>query len=123
MSQESILVDKNGTAKISLFSFGRIIAAIPSAVTLTASVGPILPFRWMSPELLINNDKPTTESDMWAVGCVSFWVRTVSVIIFISDRYYGRRFSLASDHIRVTFATILLELRVYAASRPAQSLT
>ena len=69
------MVDKNGIAKISLFSFGRIIAAIPSAATLTASVGPILPFRWMSPELLINNEKPTTESDMWAVGCVSFWVR------------------------------------------------
>ncbi|KAF8593771.1 kinase-like protein [Ceratobasidium sp. AG-I] len=76
LTPESILVDKHGTAKISLFSFGRMISAIPSAAALTASVGPILPFRWMSPELLINNEKPTTESDIWAAGCVSFWILT-----------------------------------------------
>lgn len=68
------MVTADGVAKVGLFSFGRIISAIPAAATLTASAGPLLPFRWMSPELLLNN-KPNTESDMWAMGCVGFWVR------------------------------------------------
>lgn len=67
------MVSAAGLAKVSLFSFGRIISAIPAAATLTTSVGPLLPFRWMSPELLLSNI-PTTESDMWAMGCVGFWV-------------------------------------------------
>ncbi|KAF8594175.1 kinase-like protein [Ceratobasidium sp. AG-I] len=76
LTPDSILVGENGAAKISLFSFGRIISAIPSAANLTASVGPILPFRWMSPELLSDNSRPTTESDMWAAGCVCYWLLT-----------------------------------------------
>ncbi|KAG8741376.1 hypothetical protein FRC10_002941 [Ceratobasidium sp. 414] len=76
LTPDNILVTADGTAKISLFSFGRIIAAIPAAATLTASAGPLIPFRWMSPELLTNYSKPTTESDMWSMGCVGFWLLT-----------------------------------------------
>jgi serine/threonine protein kinase len=70
-------VDSNGAAKISLFSFGRVLASLPPGVGLTASIGTLLPFRWMSPEMLIHSQQPTTESDMWAAGCVCYWVRIV----------------------------------------------
>ncbi|KAG8792241.1 hypothetical protein FRC12_006694 [Ceratobasidium sp. 428] len=70
--QDNILVSVDGTAKIGLFSVGRIIAAVPAAATLTSSVGALLPFRWMSPEILVENRNPSTESDMWAMGCVIF---------------------------------------------------
>ncbi|KAG8689578.1 Suppressor of Sensor Kinase (SLN1) [Ceratobasidium sp. 395] len=76
LTPDNILVSADGTAKISLFSFGRVIAAIPTAATLTASVGPLIPFRWMSPELLLSTSKPTAESDMWSLGCIGFWLLT-----------------------------------------------
>ncbi|KAG8787011.1 hypothetical protein FRC12_015995 [Ceratobasidium sp. 428] len=76
LTPDNILVGADGIAKISLFSFGRIVAAIPGAAKLTASVGPLVPFRWMSPELLLGKSNPTTESDMWSLGCVGFWLLT-----------------------------------------------
>ncbi|KAB5590968.1 Serine/threonine-protein kinase mos [Ceratobasidium theobromae] len=66
LTPDNILIGANGIAKIQLFSFGRIIAAISSITSTTASIGPILPFRWMSPELLRSN-KPTAQSDMWTI--------------------------------------------------------
>ncbi|KAG8715161.1 hypothetical protein FRC08_010909 [Ceratobasidium sp. 394] len=77
LTPDNILVDKDGVAKIGLFSVGRILAAVPIAATLTSSMGALLPFRWMSPEILVENRNPSTESDMWAMGCVAFWASTL----------------------------------------------
>ncbi|CUA78014.1 MAP3K epsilon protein kinase 1 [Rhizoctonia solani] len=76
LTPENILVDSNGVAKISLFSIGRALVALPPTEAVTASIGTLLPLRWMSPELLSVNRQPTTESDMWAVGCVCYWILT-----------------------------------------------
>ncbi|CAE6482558.1 unnamed protein product [Rhizoctonia solani] len=78
LTPENISVDKAGRAKISLISFGRMLAALPLDAGVTATVESVLSFRWMSPELITaNNSQPTTESDMWAFGCVCFWVLTL----------------------------------------------
>ncbi|CAE6503233.1 unnamed protein product [Rhizoctonia solani] len=76
LTPENILITSNGTAKISLFSFGRALATLPPSLALTAPTGLLLPFRWMSPELLIGNHQPTTESDMWSIGCICYWTLT-----------------------------------------------
>ncbi|KAJ1300892.1 hypothetical protein OPQ81_003318 [Rhizoctonia solani] len=76
LTPENILVDRNGVAKISLFSIGRALATLPPTEAVTASIGSLLPLRWISPELLSANQQPTTESDMWAVGCVCYWILT-----------------------------------------------
>ncbi|CAE6429492.1 unnamed protein product [Rhizoctonia solani] len=77
LTPENISVDKQGRAKISLISFGRILTALPLDAGVTATVESVLSSRWMSPELVTaNNPQPTTESDMWAFGCVCFWLLT-----------------------------------------------
>ncbi|CAE6531221.1 unnamed protein product [Rhizoctonia solani] len=77
LTPENILVNGNGVAKINLFSVGRALAALPPTEAVTASIGSLLPLRWISPELLsANQQQPTTESDMWAVGCVCYWILT-----------------------------------------------
>ncbi|KAJ1299451.1 hypothetical protein OPQ81_009116, partial [Rhizoctonia solani] len=76
LTPENISVDRQGNAKISLFSFGRVLAALPPAAGVTAPVGSVLLSRWMSPELLTSDQQPTTESDMWAVGCICYWILT-----------------------------------------------
>ncbi|KAL5631809.1 hypothetical protein ACGC1H_000009 [Rhizoctonia solani] len=74
----NISVDDDGRAKISLFSFGRMLAALPLDAAVTATVESVLSFRWMSPELITTNmPQPTTESDMWMFGCVCFWLLTL----------------------------------------------
>ncbi|CAE6455524.1 unnamed protein product [Rhizoctonia solani] len=78
LTPENISVDNQGRAKISLISFGRMLAALPLDAGVTATVESVLSFRWMSPELVTaNNPQPTTESDMWAFGCVCFWLLTL----------------------------------------------
>ncbi|KAG8712865.1 hypothetical protein FRC11_013967 [Ceratobasidium sp. 423] len=78
LTPENISVNRRGRAKISLFSFGRILAALPPDAAVTATVESVLSFRWMSPELITaNKPQPTTESDMWTFGCVCFWIITL----------------------------------------------
>ncbi|CAE6500714.1 unnamed protein product [Rhizoctonia solani] len=77
LTPENISIDIHGRAKISLISFGRMLASLPQNAAVTATMESILPFRWMSPELLIDgSQQPATESDMWAFGCVCFWILT-----------------------------------------------
>ncbi|KAH7322357.1 kinase-like domain-containing protein [Rhizoctonia solani] len=77
LTPENISVDIHGRAKVSLISFGRMLAGLPRSAAVTATIESILPFRWMSPELLIDGiQQPATESDMWAFGCVCFWILT-----------------------------------------------
>ncbi|KAG9087715.1 hypothetical protein FRC06_002413, partial [Ceratobasidium sp. 370] len=89
LTPDNILVDKDGVAKIELFSVGRILAAVPIAATLTSSMGPLLPFRWMSPEILVENRNPSTESDMWAMGCVVFWASLRPYAGHLRDDFAG----------------------------------
>ncbi|KDN42561.1 hypothetical protein RSAG8_06704, partial [Rhizoctonia solani AG-8 WAC10335] len=78
LTPENISVDNDGRAKISLISFGRMLAALPLDAGVTATVESVLSFRWMSPELITaNSPQPTTESDMWTFGCVCFWLLTL----------------------------------------------
>ncbi|KAJ1305687.1 hypothetical protein OPQ81_010425 [Rhizoctonia solani] len=78
LTPENISVDDRGRAKISIFSFGRMLAALPLDLAVTATVESVLSFRWMSPELVIaNSPRATTESDMWTFGCVCFWLLTL----------------------------------------------
>ncbi|CAE7227874.1 unnamed protein product [Rhizoctonia solani] len=67
LTPENILVGFDGRAKISLFSFGRVLASLPSAAGVTASIGSIIALRWMSPELSRDDQQPSTESDMWTI--------------------------------------------------------
>ncbi|KAL5631800.1 hypothetical protein ACGC1H_000007 [Rhizoctonia solani] len=77
LTPENISVDIHGRAKISLISFGRMLAGLPQNAAVTATIDSILSFRWMSPELVKDGSlPPSTESDMWAVGCVCFWILT-----------------------------------------------
>ncbi|EUC54696.1 kinase domain protein [Rhizoctonia solani AG-3 Rhs1AP] len=77
LTPENISVDIHGRAKISLISFGRMLAGLPPNAAVTATIDSILSFRWMSPELVKDGSHPpSTESDMWAVGCVCFWILT-----------------------------------------------
>ncbi|CUA73542.1 Putative serine/threonine-protein kinase/receptor R826 [Rhizoctonia solani] len=74
---ENISVDDSGRAKISLMSFGRILAALPLEAGVTATAESVLSLRWMSPELVtVDDPQPTTESDIWTFGCVCFWLLT-----------------------------------------------
>ncbi|KAF8748494.1 protein kinase [Rhizoctonia solani] len=59
---ENISIDDSGRAKISLMSFGRMLAALPPDAAVT---GPS------------NQPQQTTESDMWTFGCVCFWLLTL----------------------------------------------
>ncbi|ELU42964.1 Pkinase domain-containing protein [Rhizoctonia solani AG-1 IA] len=75
---ENISIDDSGRAKISLMSFGRMLAALPPDAAVTGTIESVLSFRWMSPELIISNrPQQTTESDMWTFGCVCFWLLTL----------------------------------------------
>ncbi|KDN37959.1 hypothetical protein RSAG8_09810, partial [Rhizoctonia solani AG-8 WAC10335] len=77
LTPENISVDDRGKAKISLMSFGRMLAVLPLDAGVTATAESVLPPRWMSPELITaNRPQPTTESDMWTFGCVCFWLLT-----------------------------------------------
>ncbi|KAF8714488.1 Protein tyrosine kinase, partial [Rhizoctonia solani] len=79
LTPENILIAFDGTAKISLFSFSRALATLRFGTGLAEQTGLLMAFRWMSPELLLNNCQPTTESDMWAIGCVYYWILTGQV--------------------------------------------
>ncbi|CAE6366729.1 unnamed protein product [Rhizoctonia solani] len=79
LTPENILIAFDGTAKISLFSFSRALATLRFGTGLAEQTGLLMAFRWMSPELLLNNCQPTTESDMWAIGCVYYWILTDQV--------------------------------------------
>ncbi|CAE6439327.1 unnamed protein product [Rhizoctonia solani] len=77
LTPENISVDIHGQAKISVISFGRILAGLPQDVAVTATIESVPSSRWMSPELLLDgSQQPTTESDMWAFGCICFWILT-----------------------------------------------
>ena len=71
------MVDSEGTLKITSISFGRLAANLPSTNQTAAPTDDSISVRYMSPELLQDDAWPTPESDMWAFGCVAFWVRVL----------------------------------------------
>lgn len=72
--QDNICVDAEGTLKISILSFARLTANLPSTTQASAPTDDAISARYLSPELLEDGARPTPESDMWAFGCVAFWV-------------------------------------------------
>ncbi|KAF8731522.1 Protein tyrosine kinase, partial [Rhizoctonia solani] len=85
---ENISIDDSGRAKISLMSFGRMLAALPPDAAVTGTIESVLSFRWMSPELIISNrPQQTTESDMWTFGCVCFWTNSPRQLLTLLEPY------------------------------------
>ncbi|CUA77055.1 Peptidyl-glycine alpha-amidating monooxygenase [Rhizoctonia solani] len=108
--EENISVDNDGRAKISLFSFGRMLAALPLDAGVTATVESVLSFRWMSPELITtNNPQPTTESDMWTFGCVCFWLLTLLPPYASTSRDDLAGMEIMQGHPPATLARVVIK--------------
>ncbi|CUA75590.1 Putative leucine-rich repeat receptor-like serine/threonine-protein kinase At2g19230 [Rhizoctonia solani] len=107
---ENISVDNDGRAKISLFSFGRMLAALPLDAGVTATVESVLSFRWMSPELITtNNPQPTTESDMWTFGCICFWLLTLLPPYASTSRDDLAGMEIMQGHPPATLARVVIK--------------
>ncbi|KAF8601648.1 kinase-like protein [Ceratobasidium sp. AG-I] len=74
LTPHNILVDGAGTLKLTLFSFARLTANL-SAIQMTATTDEAISARYLSPELLQEENKPTTHSDMWSFGCIACWMQ------------------------------------------------
>ncbi|KZV89845.1 kinase-like protein, partial [Exidia glandulosa HHB12029] len=65
----NILVSDQGVARLSDFGFASVLAELSISMTTHTSVKGTL--RWMAPELFTSeNTSHTTQTDMWAFGCV-----------------------------------------------------
>ncbi|KAF9447735.1 kinase-like protein [Macrolepiota fuliginosa MF-IS2] len=71
----NILVDDDGRACITDFgmTFLRLDAMMPLAIGLSQHLG-YPSYRWLAPELAVDDTRPTLKSDIWAFGCVCFEV-------------------------------------------------
>ncbi|KAH7322355.1 kinase-like domain-containing protein [Rhizoctonia solani] len=82
LTPENILVDDQGRAKISLFSFGRILTTLPRNVSVTGTVESTLSFQYISGQLTSPSRPspycspecrsplafPTLAGDVWSFG-------------------------------------------------------
>ncbi|KAG9103003.1 hypothetical protein FRC07_010107 [Ceratobasidium sp. 392] len=74
LTPKNILVDGHGDLKLTSISFSRLSLSLPSEERGALFEGQFTSARYMSPELLQDEARPTPESDMWAFGNVAFWV-------------------------------------------------
>ncbi|CAE7126221.1 unnamed protein product [Rhizoctonia solani] len=70
----NIVVNAQGILKLTLFSLSQIAANIPqtegaNSLTMHAEI-----LRYFSPEMLSDASIPSIRSDMWAYGCIVFWL-------------------------------------------------
>lgn len=72
--QSNILVDVNGTLKLTLFSLSRLAADMPRTEEPYSLIDFVETIRYFSPETLHLEARPSVWADMWAFGCVVFWV-------------------------------------------------
>ncbi|KAB5589388.1 Protein kinase byr2 [Ceratobasidium theobromae] len=76
LTPHNILVDTNGEIKILLVSFARLSANLPSHIQTGAPADDAISARYLSPELLKENVRPSPSSDIWSFGCVACWMFT-----------------------------------------------
>ncbi|ELU39133.1 Pkinase domain-containing protein [Rhizoctonia solani AG-1 IA] len=76
LTPDNILVDGQGTLKLSIISFARVAASLPVNTQVAARPESAISARYTSPELLVDNPEASPESDMWSFGCVAFWIYT-----------------------------------------------
>jgi serine/threonine protein kinase len=77
MKQANVLVDNTGTARVADFGLMTMVdlSTILLSATTVSSAGTA---RWMSPELLFDqNSPPTRESDCYAFGMVIYEVNSL----------------------------------------------
>ncbi|KAG8742756.1 Retinal guanylyl cyclase 2 [Ceratobasidium sp. 414] len=74
LTPKNILVDGNGNLKLTSISLARLSLNLPASDRRTLFGEDTTSARYMSPELLQDEARPTPESDMWAFGNVAFWI-------------------------------------------------
>ncbi|CUA74530.1 Atrial natriuretic peptide receptor 2 [Rhizoctonia solani] len=72
LNPSNIVVNTHGVLKLTLFSLSQLAANIPQAQGTLAGRPEIV--RYLSPEMLSDVAIPSVKSDMWAYGCVVFWL-------------------------------------------------
>ncbi|KAF8598234.1 kinase-like protein [Ceratobasidium sp. AG-I] len=76
LNPSNILVDANGTLKLTLFSLSRLAADMPRAEESSSLIDFVESIRYFSPESLHVEARPSVWADMWAFGCIVFWIHT-----------------------------------------------
>ncbi|EKM76726.1 hypothetical protein AGABI1DRAFT_12623, partial [Agaricus bisporus var. burnettii JB137-S8] len=72
----NVLVDQYSRARLTDFGLSKILTDGTLGFTNTTKLASGRTTSWASPELLEDNARPTTESDIWAFGCVCYEVLT-----------------------------------------------
>ncbi|CEL64017.1 Protein kinase byr2 OS=Schizosaccharomyces pombe (strain 972 / ATCC 24843) GN=byr2 PE=1 SV=1 [Rhizoctonia solani AG-1 IB] len=76
LTPDNILVDGQGTLKLSILSFARVAASLPASSQVAVRPDNYISARYSSPELLADSSRASPESDIWSFGCVAFWIYT-----------------------------------------------
>ncbi|KAG9091931.1 hypothetical protein FS749_016135 [Ceratobasidium sp. UAMH 11750] len=76
LTPHNILADSKGTLKLTLISFARLSANLPTHTQTAAPNDDAISARYLSPELVAKDDGswPTPHADMWSFGCVACWM-------------------------------------------------
>ena len=101
-------MDAEGTLKISILSFARLTASLSSTTQLSALTDDAISARYFSPELLEDGARPTPESDMWAFGCVAFWVNGIAAELYNFTHYFLCRCTQTWSRIPLSNGSISL---------------
>jgi serine/threonine protein kinase len=76
--QNNIVIDEKLTAKLCGFGLAGLIPRDGSKTDTTTRTPHCGTARYLSYELVMSNESPTTASDVHALGCVGFAVRHLS---------------------------------------------
>ncbi|KAG8791417.1 hypothetical protein FRC12_009230 [Ceratobasidium sp. 428] len=76
LTPSNILSDSKGNLKLTLISFARLTANLPTNTQTAAPNDDAISARYLSPELITQDDSswPTPRADMWSFGCVACWM-------------------------------------------------
>ncbi|CAE6434935.1 unnamed protein product [Rhizoctonia solani] len=74
LNPSNIMVDARGTLKLTTFSLSQIAASIPQVEPTVLLASRVEVIRYLSPEMMSDAATPSVKSDMWAYGCVVFWL-------------------------------------------------
>ncbi|KDN34926.1 hypothetical protein RSAG8_12016, partial [Rhizoctonia solani AG-8 WAC10335] len=96
---DKLFVDSQGTTKIGEFGLASLFEGFDLFAPSVSQVGRI---RWMSPELLEENalgqrPAPTTESDIWSLGCTLFEIMSGKLPYFRCKRDLQVRRAMISE--------------------------
>ncbi|CAE6445551.1 unnamed protein product [Rhizoctonia solani] len=74
LNPSNIMVDLRGTLKLTLFSLSQIAANIPPVEDTIRLNSRAEVIRYFSPDIVADIAIPSIKSDMWAYGCIVFWL-------------------------------------------------